>query len=65
MSVDYFTRLERSEESAPAEDFISNLRFNADGLIPVVAQRAGDGAGADAGVDEPRGAGANFANGGT
>ena len=43
MSVDYFTRLERSEESAPMDEFVSNLRFNADGLIPVVAQRAGDG----------------------
>lgn len=43
MSADYFARLEQSAAEAPGDEFIANLRFNADGLIPVIAQRAGDG----------------------
>ena len=42
MTADYFARMERSADGAPVDEFISNLRFNPDGLIPVVAQRAGD-----------------------
>ena len=42
MTADYFARLGQSDHAAPVDQFVSNLRFNPDGLIPVVAQRADD-----------------------
>ena len=43
MTADYFADLERAAGAAGRAEFIARLRFNGDGLIPVVAQRAGDG----------------------
>ena len=43
MTADYFADLERAAGAAASDEFIARLRFKGDGLIPVVAQRAGDG----------------------
>ena len=43
MSADHFAKMERDGNDADAAEFINRLRFNQDGLIPVVAQRQHDG----------------------